>query len=121
MGHTYRQSSIICLHSKLDFATVGYNFHNDIKINILHDVLGPQRLHDQSLMTLALTFSVNASDLKSINRVRMKYKVIHLSDIATADGRSLEQKFLRDKDYQPQRNSFQWPMKHRVTVTDYGV
>ena len=118
--NTKDMQSYVSTHSWI-FAAILYNFNHDIKLNVSHDTLGPQRIHDKSLMSLGLQYTSKPSVLRSINRVRMKFKVIHLSDITTADGRKLEKRFLNKHPYDSFRNSYNWPTKHRVSVLDYGV
>ena len=101
------------------YATIAYNHSHNISISISHDSLSPQRVHDQSLMSIASTYTKNTTELRAINRVRMLHNVIHLSDITMANGRSIEIQFLTNKTFHPIRNSYKWPHKHKVTATDY--
>ena len=72
-------------------------------------------------MDIASEYFKAASDLKSMNRVRMKYEVVHVSDITTANGLSLNQDFLKDKLYKTINNNHGWPKKHNVVAADYTI
>ena len=49
--------------------------------------------------------------LLHINEVRMAHGVVSVSDIATADGRCIEQVFLHKLIFEGKRNNFVWPSK----------
>jgi hypothetical protein len=49
----------------------------------------------------------------------MLHRVVHVSDISTADGRSLDHAFLAGIEFPGQRNDYVWPVKHHVTQSDY--
>ena len=101
------------------FATIDYNHLHNISINICHDTLCSQQVNDQSLMSLAAKYTTNTTELRAINRVRMLFNVIHLSDVTMANDISMDQQFLTKKSFLPNRNSYNWPKKHRVTAPDY--
>jgi hypothetical protein len=44
-----------------------------------------------------------------------------MSDIANADGTSIEPRWLTRQLYIPTRNEYKWPHKHHVTQKDWGV
>ena len=112
-------SKYVSHHSWL-FATIKYNYDHNITLHVKHSTLEPQRCNDHSIMSLAMHFSTNASDLRSINRVRMQLNIIHLSDITTANGIGLEKGFLK-RSYSPHRNDFLWPLKHKVRPQDFTI
>ena len=64
-----------------------YNTTHDIEISLKHVALQPQREGDISIMKLAQNHFQRKTDLRAIQRVRMKLGIIHLSDITTADGK----------------------------------
>ena len=96
-------------------------FLHDNKINMYlpHTNLGPQRTNDKAIMDIALRYSTNKDILTALNRVRMIHEIIHLSDITTADGKHLDPAFLRSDPFPEQRNSFAWPVKHKLQPGDY--
>ena len=91
----------------------------NIKIHVPHFQLEPKREHDRSLMDLAHQFSQSTTILRAINRVRMLHEVIHLSDITTANGKTLDTAFLRSDPFPEKKNEYSWPAQHHVTSTDY--
>ena len=98
-----------------------YNNQHNILPPSLHAKIEAQRKGNRSIMDIASECFKAASDLKSIDRVRMKYKVVHVSDITTANGLSLNQDFLKDKLHKTIKNNHDWPKKHNVVATDYTI
>ena len=47
--------------------------------------------------------------------------MVHVSDISMSNGRGLEQRFVHDKTYMPNRNSHIWPSKHRIILSDFII
>jgi len=72
-------------------------------------------------MDVAADFLTSKGDLKSFNRVRMMHGVVSLSDITTANGRSIDRIFLASSAFEGSRNDFYWPVKHHVSPSDYTV
>ena len=103
------------------YHTLLYNHQHNIDISSAHATIEAQRTGDRAIMDIAREHFTAASDLKSINRVRMKYGVIHISDITTANGISLYQNYLTDKLYESSRNTHGWPKKHNVVAADYTI
>ena len=103
------------------FHTLKFNDSHQIQLNIPHQQLQPERENDRSLMELANHVFSKASDLKAINKVRMLHEVIHLSDITTANGRSLDPAFLISDPFPEKRNDYLWPAKHHVFQTDFTI
>ena len=101
------------------FHTIEYNFSHRISISSSHGVLGPQRQGDKCIITLSESFYGKLTEMRSINRVRMMFKVIDLSDITMANGRGLNVNFVTDKNYTALRNTYNWPNKHHVTSADF--
>ena len=101
------------------FATCEYNYTNSIDINLHHHSLQPRRVRDKSIMAEVTKFFDSTSDLASINRVRMFHGVVSLSDIATADGRRLNEEFLCSTEVDGRRNDFLWPIEHHVSSNDF--
>ena len=92
---------------------------NQIKLNIPHSTLQPQRKNDQSIMSLATQYSTSTTTLRAINRVRMLHEVVHLSDITTANGKTLDTAFLISDPFPEKRNDLVWPAQHHVSTTDF--
>ncbi|GFH51334.1 hypothetical protein CTEN210_07810 [Chaetoceros tenuissimus] len=90
---------------------------HDIQVSIKHEVLKPKRIGDRSIMEVAS--KMPGINVKAINRVRMFHEVISISDITTADGKSIDEVFLKMSKFQGTRNSFLWPKKHRVLPADF--
>ena len=72
-------------------------------------------------MELAVEFHIKAATLKVINRVRMAFGVVHLSDITILNGKRLEQSVINNKNYRPYRNRHSWLSNHHVKGTDFTV
>ena len=103
------------------FHTLDFNYEHEIKINLPHTTLEPARLNDRALMDLARHAFSTGRELKAINKVRMLHEVIHLSDITTANGRSLDPAFLISEPFPELRNDFTWPSKHNVFPADFTI
>ena len=101
------------------FQTIQFNHQNDIKLQINHTTLQPQRAGDRALMAIALEYSSFPPILKAINRVRMLHGIVNLSDVTTANGLRLDPAFLLATPFPETRNAYQWPRKHRVNRADY--
>ena len=57
-------------------------------------------------MDVAADFLTGKGDLKSFNRVRMMHGAVSLSDITTANGRSIDRIFLASKTFDGSWNDF---------------
>ena len=88
-------SKYVSNHSWL-FATICYNYKNNIKISSAHAEQEPSRVNDKSIMSCALALFSTSSDLKAINRVRCQFGVLNVSDITQADGRRLDSRYLKN-------------------------
>ena len=82
-------------------------------------MLTPARDNDKSIMALALDLFTTSSDLKSIDRVRCFLRVIHLSDISSANGRNLDKRFLSPKTLTVNKNSYLWPLNRKTFASDF--
>ena len=71
-----------------------YNTAHHILISSAHGELAPRRNGDKALMYLASILFPDCASLRAIQRVRMAAGVSHLSDICSADGRSLDSRYL---------------------------
>ena len=110
-------SQYVSTHS-LVFDIWKYNSSNNIVISTPHGELGPKRHGDQSLMSLAFAHFPDTVSLRSIQRVRMALGVVSISDICSADGRTLDDKYLHSTLLKPCKNRFNWPMKHKINRHD---
>jgi hypothetical protein len=110
-----------CTTSTWIFHTYKFQADNDIVLNIKHQTLAPKRVNDKAIMDLATNFTSSATELRAINRVRMLHEVIHLSDLTTANGTSLDPAFLISDPFPEKKNDFIWPSKHHVTTKDFTV
>ena len=115
-----RISQYIQTHS-LIFHMWKYNTDHDINISLEHIQLSEQREGDTAIMGLAQRILHSRAEHRSIQTVRMKLGVIHLSDITTADGYKLDQRFYSTTPPCIQRNEYDWPIKHRVTPLDIST
>ena len=106
-------------HHSWIFAICQYNHEHSVRLATSHFEFTPRRQNDRSLMDLARTITTLGSSLKAFNRVRISHRVVHLSDVTTADGRCLDQQFLRSTPFSGCRNDFTWPVKHCVKTGDY--
>ena len=71
-----------------------------------------RRLHDVFLMDAIVSMGVSADDLRSLNDMRMFKQVIRLSDITSADGIYLLDKFL-DGSPPNHPSAYVWPRAYR--------
>ena len=101
------------------FAICEYIFKHNIEINCDHATLSPNRTGDRSIMEKVCQHFNKSSDLRSINRIRQFHGVIHLSDLASADGRYINPEFLSRGQFDGRRNDYLWPTRHHVTTADY--
>ena len=60
-------------------------------------------------MELASTLYHNTSYLRSINRVRSQFNVVNMSDITTANGKALDERFLLRQEVRVNINQYKWP------------
>ena len=95
-----------------------YNTNYDISISTKHAVLSPQREGDRSLMSLALSMYSDSASLRSIQRVRMAYNVVNLSEICSSDGKRLDIPYISSSFPITKKNVFDWPQKHNITRHD---
>ena len=66
------------------------------------------------------TFSAT-KDKPSVQKVRSKLEVIHVSDVSSIDGRNMNESFLSPQHGKSARNNYDWPSKHRITNTDLAA
>ena len=71
-----------------------------------HSTLEPKHQGDQSSMHAASNHFILKAELCSINRARSFHKIISISDICEADGRTLSQVFLTKAKYSFKSNNF---------------
>jgi hypothetical protein len=72
----------------------------------------PQRLYDQSIMSLAVLFSQNKGELIQINICRIYLQAISTSDICNFDGTQITQQ-LYDGTFVMKNPNILWPNQHR--------
>ena len=89
-------SKYVSDHS-LIFHACGYNSAYNVKISIPHQELHPKRDKDRTLMEMASELYSKPSVLRSIQRVRMSLGLVNLSDICSANGIQLDERFLSQK------------------------
>jgi len=58
-------------------------------------------------MDIASDFLSSAGELRALNRVRMLHNVVSLSDITTANGRSVDRLFTASSEFEGARNNFE--------------
>ena len=95
-----------------------YNVKYNILISTAHGELSPRRQGDVPLMELAFLYFSDTASLKSIQRVRMALGVVHLSDICSVNGSTLDIQYLQTDLPLPSKNSYQWPSKHHINRHD---
>jgi len=103
----------------LIFHACAYNHDHKIVIATRHGEMQPQRVGDQSLMSIAIRKFGTNKELKAIQRVRMEMGVVHLSDITSADGKKMDNNCFAIKHKIHIRNTYDWPIKHTVSKADY--
>ena len=110
-------SKYISNHS-LIYHILEYNSENNISISIQHKEITAQRKYDKPIMVLASSLFTKVSELRSIQRVRMKIGVTHLSDICTAQGTRLDSSISSTNVERRVKNDYAWPSKHHLNAYD---
>ena len=108
-------------HHSWMFHTLKYNHEHNIEMSSFHDTTTAQRVGDRSIMEAAKDYYATSSELKSINKVRMMYNVIHVNDITNANDITLNSSFLKQKIKTPIKNEYIWPHKHYIMLKDMTV
>ena len=98
-------SSYLQSHS-LIFHMWEYNIAHNITISLKHTELQPQREGDMAIIALAQQKYIIKRDMISIQRIRMKIGVVHLSNICTADGRKMDRTFYSTSVDPIRRNNY---------------
>ena len=101
------------------FHACKFNHKHEIVIGVKHHSITKRRNNDRSIMVVASEHISKTSSLRAINRVRQFHNVVHLSDIAAADGRGLNHRFVAGTQFTGKRNDYKWPHKHHVSESDY--
>ena len=65
-------------------------------------------------MKLAQQLFKKKAERRSIQHIRMKLGVVHLSDISIADGNKMEPNFYSTSLPSIKRNAYEWPIKYHV-------
>ena len=103
------------------YSVLEYNYKNNIRINIDHASLSPQREFDKSIMEIASQLYDNSLSLTSINIVPMAHGFHDLSSICTASGKALFKPYLCSSTINIPCNNDIWPVKHHVRPKDYTI
>ena len=108
-------------HSWL-YAVLDYNHTYDIILNSEHQVLQRQRINDVAIMTMASMHYSKVSDLKSTNRVRQGYQCNSLSEICSADGLSIDLRYVKRYYVQHDKVLIDGQQKHILPrkITAFG-
>ena len=117
--HTFSQYSNYTSDHSLIFHTCEYNAPHAIHIEVPHHEIYPKREGDKAIMDLATKYYTDTSKLRSIQKVRMELGVVHVSDLCSADGRRLDNRFFSSKLKSVVCNTDSWPVKHRVNKKYY--
>ena len=112
--HTFSRFSKYTSNHSLIFYACQYNASHDIHIEVTHHKIHPKRKGDMDIMDLATQYYTNTSQLQKIQKVRMKLCVVHVSDLCSADGCRLDNRFLSNKMKSVVRNNDSWSVKHNV-------
>jgi hypothetical protein len=91
------------------FHACKFNHKHEIVIGIKHHSITKRRNNDRSIIAVASKHISKTSSLRAINRLRQFHNVVHLSDIAAADGRGLNHRFLAETQFTGKRNDYKWP------------
>ena len=95
-----------------------YNKKYDIHISLSHTTLTAQREGDVAIMKLAQQIFKKKAERRSIQHIRMKLGVVHLSDISIADGNKMEPNFYSTSLPSIKRNVYDYPIKYYVNQQD---
>ena len=75
-------------HSWIFHLCLYINDH-EVKLNVQHAQLTPAREGDRAITEVVSQCVDSVTDLRAVNRVCMHHRVIHVSNITSADGRKL--------------------------------
>ena len=98
-----------------------YNHKHNVTISTTHGELSPQRQGDIAIMNLAIRHFTDTASLRSIQRIRMAAGIVHLSDLCSADGRALDDRYLNTSLPSPSKNTHEWPTKHYFNRHDMAT
>ncbi len=73
----------------------------------------PPQQHDISIMDFFVQQNTHCSDLRVINRCRIYLQVLFLSDICSADGKSILSECCRGQRPLDRHSSLNWPIQPR--------
>ena len=98
-----------------------YNINHDIQISLRHTTLTAQREGDVAIMRLALQIFTKKKERRSIQNIRMKLGVVHVSDITTVDGIKMEPQFFSTSLPSIKCNEYARPIKHCIKQQDISI
>ena len=113
--------SLWCSHHSWIYHVCAFNNENEISLAIPHATFTPKRINDRASMDIASDFLSSGGEFRAFNRVRMRHNVVFLSDITTANGRSIDRLFTASSEFEEVRNNFECPSKHYVSSSDYTL
>lgn len=79
-----------------------------------------QRGGDVTITQKALEFTMDRTQLRAINRVRMTLHVFWISEICVADGTNIDSTWMKPRYPVWCRNSIQWPFQHKSSSKDWA-
>ena len=72
-------------------------------------------------MSIAHKIFRETKNIRSVQKVRSKLELIHISDVSSADGRKMNEYFLSPQQGKRDRNTYDWSSKHHATNIDLTV
>lgn len=119
--HTFNRFSKYTSNHSLIYYACQYNASHGIHIEVIHHAIRSKRKGDMAIMDLVTQYYTNTSQLRKIQKVRMELGVVHVSDICSADGHRLDNRFLSNKMKSVVCNNDSWPVKHNVNKQDHTM
>jgi hypothetical protein len=102
------------IHHTLQFA-----LDHNIFIHLQDPHLPPNREHDYTIMEKVLESIQDKKILQSINRIRMELKLVWMSEMTVANGRTIDRRYLHTAATTFPRNKYRWPLQHHTSKADW--
>jgi hypothetical protein len=93
-----------------------YNHHLSLQVTESLN-LTPTCQEDACIMDVALSLNLSTNDLRTINLVRLFFKVIYISDLATGCGTQVHAHFYTTNRPSDRESTYNWPRQPTITST----
>ena len=71
-----------------------------------------------SLMSIANRLFKATKNIRSVQKVRSKLELIHVSNVSSADVKKMNEYFISPQQGKSARNTYDFPSKHHITNID---